>query len=75
MFCYQCEQTDRSSSVAGCSDAKGMCGKDTVTADLQDLLVYAVKGIGQYARRARALGVPDREAVGFAYPELNTPSP
>ncbi len=72
MFCYQCEQTDRSSSVAGCSDAKGMCGKDTVTADLQDLLVYAVKGIGQYARRARALGVPDREAGGFVLYALFT---
>ena len=65
MFCYQCEQTDRSSPVAGCSTAKGACGKDATTADLQDLLIYAVKGIAQYAKRARALNVPDKAADEF----------
>jgi hydroxylamine reductase len=51
--------------MVGCADTKGMCGKDAVTADLQDLLIYAVKGIACYARRARALGSADREAGGF----------
>jgi hydroxylamine reductase len=55
MFCYQCEQTYRAS---GCVDI-GVCGKDPQTATLQDLLVHAVKGISQYAHRARQLGVTD----------------
>ncbi|MGE5385103.1 MAG: hydroxylamine reductase [Betaproteobacteria bacterium] len=65
MFCYQCEQTYRSDDGAGCSSSKGMCGKDATTSDLQDLLIHAVKGIGQYAYRARALGAPDAEAGAF----------
>jgi hydroxylamine reductase len=66
VFCYQCEQTDRSGSVPGCATLRGICGKDETTADLQDLLVHAVKGIGQYATRARALGAPDDDAAAFA---------
>ncbi|MBL8931112.1 MAG: hydroxylamine reductase [Kineosporiaceae bacterium] len=66
MFCYQCEQTDRSGATPGCATLRGVCGKDETTADLQDLLVYAVKGIGQYATRARALGAPDDDAAAFA---------
>lgn len=65
MFCYQCEQTTRSETSDGCITAKGVCGKDSTTADLQDLLVYAIKGIAQYAKRARALGKTDKEADGF----------
>ncbi|MBM3313516.1 hydroxylamine reductase [candidate division WOR-3 bacterium] len=52
MFCYQCEQTAKG---AGCT-VQGVCGKDETCATLQDLLLYAVKGIAQYAHRARALG-------------------
>ena len=65
MFCYQCEQTYRSDTGAGCAGSKGMCGKEATTSDLQDLLIYAVKGVGQYARRARSLGAPDAEAAAF----------
>ena len=65
MFCYQCEQTDRSNPAPGCATAKGACGKDATTADLQDLLIYGVKGIAQYAKRARALNVPDKAADEF----------
>lgn len=65
MFCYQCEQTDRTGLQPGCATAKGNCGKDATTADLQDLLVYAVKGIAQYNQRARALGAASREADRF----------
>jgi len=56
MFCYQCEQTSRGT---GCTK-QGVCGKDAKTAALQDLLVWAVKGIAQYAHRARQLGAADR---------------
>lgn len=65
MFCYQCEQTTRSAQGDGCAASRGICGKDATTADLQDLLIYAIKGIAQYARRARELGKSDAEADGF----------
>jgi len=58
MFCYQCEQTAKGS---GCT-AFGVCGKDPETAALQDLLVEAVKGLAMVARRARRVGVRDRQA-------------
>ena len=53
MFCYQCEQTAKG---AGCT-VTGVCGKDPVTAAMQDLLIHVTKGIGAYAHRARELGV------------------
>ena len=55
MFCYQCEQTAKGT---GCT-VRGVCGKDPETAALQDLLVYATKGISMFAHRARELGVAD----------------
>ncbi|MBM3211733.1 hydroxylamine reductase, partial [Candidatus Poribacteria bacterium] len=57
MFCYQCEQTAKGT---GCN-ISGVCGKDPETAALQDLLIYAAKGISMYAHRARKLGAKDRE--------------
>jgi hydroxylamine reductase len=66
MFCYQCEQTMRGS---GCVD-QGVCGKDATTAALEDLLVYATKGISVYAHRARALDVVDREIDIFVLEAL-----
>ncbi|MBN1499282.1 MAG: hydroxylamine reductase [Spirochaetes bacterium] len=40
MFCYQCQETARNT---GCT-VKGVCGKPDVTANLQDLLIYSLKG-------------------------------
>ncbi len=57
MFCFQCEQT---AQCTGCTSF-GVCGKDPQTAALQDLVVHAVKGLSQYAHRARQLGAVDRE--------------
>jgi hydroxylamine reductase len=65
MFCFQCEQTYRSDAGDGCASAKGMCGKDAATADLQDVLLHVCEGIGQYLLRARALGATDAEADRF----------
>ncbi|HWT36376.1 MAG TPA: hydroxylamine reductase, partial [Paraburkholderia sp.] len=65
MFCYQCEQTDRTGAQPGCASAKGNCGKDATTADLQDLLVHAVKGIAQCNATLRSAGAADREADRF----------
>lgn len=45
MFCYQCEQT---AGGKGCTKI-GVCGKTPEVANLQDLLIYQVKGISIYA--------------------------
>jgi len=37
----------------------GVCGKDADTAALQDVMVHIVKGISQYAAKARELGKSD----------------
>ena len=66
MFCYQCEQTDRTGEQPGCHSGRGNCGKDEATAALQDLTVYVCYAIGQYARRARELGSGSPEAADFA---------
>ncbi len=66
MFCYQCEQTSRGT---GCT-TYGACGKDPETADLQDLLVYAVKDIARYAHAARELGATDKDVNVFTVKAL-----
>ncbi|MEA1997223.1 MAG: hydroxylamine reductase, partial [Gemmatimonadota bacterium] len=55
MFCYQCEQTAKGE---GCT-VRGVCGKDSETAALQDVLIHLSKGISQYAHRAAQLGSAD----------------
>lgn len=56
MFCYQCEQTTRTENSLGCNNV-GVCGKDNTTANLQDLLVHAVTGVGVYANLCKQLGI------------------
>jgi hydroxylamine reductase len=45
MFCYQCQEA---TGGIGCSSKAGYCGKSSDTANLQDLLVHACKGIAFY---------------------------
>ena len=52
MFCYQCEETAKNE---GCT-TRGVCGKTAETANLQDLLVYVLKGISFYGEKLRELG-------------------
>ena len=66
MLCYQCEQTAKGT---GCT-TQGVCGKDSQTAALQDLLVYAVKDIARYAHRASQLGARDRDIDTFTVEAL-----
>jgi hydroxylamine reductase len=68
MFCYQCEQTSKGT---GCT-VQGVCGKDDTTATLQDLLIYALKGIAVYGEKARALGIKDKETDRFIIEGLFT---
>jgi len=65
MFCYQCEQTTRASTGNGCHEVKGVCGKDETTAGLQDLMIYGLQGIAQYAKRLRQFGENPSEADDF----------
>ncbi len=45
MFCFQCEQTAHGT---GCT-IQGVCGKTADVANMQDLLIYQLKGISNYA--------------------------
>ena len=59
MFCYQCQET------AGCSGCTrvGVCGKQPDVAAMQDLLVYATKGISAVTTTLRQEGVAIQPAV------------
>ncbi|MGW8186678.1 MAG: hydroxylamine reductase [Desulfobacterales bacterium] len=61
MFCFQCEQTSKGE---GCTKI-GVCGKKPEVAALQDLLVYAIKGLSQYAVEGRRVGASDLEVDRF----------
>lgn len=62
MFCYQCEQTF---GGKGCTKS-GVCGKTPEIANLQDLLIYQLKGISCYAKALIEQGkVIDKEIVKF----------
>lgn len=47
MFCFQCQETGNGK---GCIEA-GICGKSDETANLQDLLIYSLKGLAFYAHQ------------------------
>ena len=68
MFCYQCEQAAKGT---GCT-VQGVCGKDPVTAKMQDLLLWQAEGISMYARRAALAGARDREVDVFVIEALFT---
>lgn len=59
MFCYQCQET------AGCSGCTrvGVCRKQPDVAAMQDLLVYATKGISAVTTTLRQEGVAIQPAV------------
>jgi hydroxylamine reductase len=61
MFCFQCEQTSKGE---GCTKI-GVCGKTSDVAALQDLLIYAVKGLSLYAVEGRKVGVSDEKLDHF----------
>lgn len=56
MFCFQCQETAKNS---GCT-VRGVCGKPESTANLQDLLIYVLKGIAVWGKKAENLGVLDK---------------
>ncbi len=62
MFCYQCQEAAKNE---GCT-VRGVCGKTPEVANLQDLLIWALKGISFWGVRGRAnLGIVDPETDLF----------
>lgn len=66
MFCYQCQETVKNE---GCN-IKGVCGKTEETANLQDLLIYVLKGLAFYAEKAKAAGALDSKYGRFTIEAL-----
>ena len=62
MFCYQCEQT---AGGKGCTKM-GVCGKTPEVANLQDLLIFQLKGISCYANELIKKGENvDKSIIAF----------
>ncbi|NMA68226.1 MAG: hydroxylamine reductase [Desulfitobacterium sp.] len=61
MFCYQCQETAKGT---GCTKV-GVCGKKPEVSNLQDLLIYVMKGIAICSLQARQLGVVRQDADKF----------
>ena len=68
MFCFQCQETAKNT---GCT-VKGVCGKPEETANLQDLLIYVLKGVSVYGEKAKELGIVDKETGLFIAQSLFT---
>lgn len=62
MFCFQCQEALKNT---GCQNSKGACGKTDDVAALQDLLIYATKGISLWAEKARTIGLSDPQVDYF----------
>ncbi len=57
MFCYQCQEAAKG---IGCT-ISGVCGKNEKVANLQDLLIYSLKGLAIVAQKASANGIEKKE--------------
>ncbi|KAA3691571.1 hydroxylamine reductase, partial [Bacteroides salyersiae] len=66
MFCYQCQETAKGT---GCT-LKGVCGKTSEIANLQDLLLFVVRGIAVYNQKLRWEKRPSDEADRFIFDAL-----
>lgn len=61
MFCFQCQEAAKGT---GCT-VRGVCGKTSDVAVLQDLLIYTLKGISVYALKAKEMGMQTEKADKF----------
>jgi hydroxylamine reductase len=53
MFCYQCQEASKGT---GC-EIKGVCGKTSDVANLQDLLLFVTKGVAWWSQKADEAGI------------------
>ena len=72
MFCYQCQET---AMGTGCT-LKGVCGKTSEVANLQDLLLFVVRGIAVYNEHLRKEGqsLPNKQ-TNLSMMLCSSPSP
>lgn len=61
MYCFQCQETAKNQ---GCT-VRGVCGKTEETANLQDLLIYVLRGISIYGEKAKQAGEFDKKKGMF----------
>ncbi|SNT08142.1 hydroxylamine reductase [Anaerovirgula multivorans] len=66
MFCFQCQEAAKGT---GCT-VRGVCGKTDNVANLQDLLIYALKGVSIYNLEAKKLGIKNEAADQFIMESL-----
>ena len=66
MFCYQCQETTKGIACT----IKGLCGKTEDVAQLQDLLIYTLKGIATLATQARQMNIVRKDVDEFIMESL-----
>jgi len=66
MFCFQCQEAAKGT---GCT-VKGVCGKTDDVANLQDTLMYVLKGISWYNEKLRAKGLNPEKVDKFVFDGL-----
>lgn len=52
MYCFQCQEAAKGIACT----VKGVCGKTDEVSNLQDLLIYSVKGVAVYSKALREAG-------------------
>ncbi len=62
MFCYQCQEASRGT---GCTGSRGVCGVTEDVIQLQDLMVYTLKGLSLFSVKARQKGIENAEVNHF----------
>jgi hydroxylamine reductase len=68
MFCFQCQEAAKGT---GCT-IKGICGKTSDVANLQDVLMHVLKGISIYSTKARQAGIENHQINRFIVESLFT---
>ena len=58
MYCYQCQETANNISC----ERRGMCGKSSDVANLQDLLIYVLKGASFFLESLRKYNINDEKS-------------
>ncbi len=66
MFCYQCQETAKGT---GCT-LRGVCGKSPEVANMQDLLMFVLKGISIFGERAKKAGLNTDKIDKFVFDGL-----
>ncbi|QEK12999.1 hydroxylamine reductase [Crassaminicella thermophila] len=61
MFCHQCQEAAK---CIGCT-TRGVCGKTSDVSNLQDLLIYLLKGLSMYNLEAKKLGINTNKVDKF----------